>query len=325
MMVYSIHVSVLLYKRIWIYTHNKHIHICISSTAYMYAWPQVLYQEAYLNYHIVGGVGALPICTGEPCVTFIKLICTGEQPRVTFIKLISPVNLMSPLISSSLTCYKGNYEGAHVHPVDHHGATWGTNWALGPRSVDYWWTQQASKEECDCLQYTQKLTSYYEQYRHISVLPYKWLCIHTINTYTHIIDSTYIHVWSHIYIYTYTYILGRLSHLFHSGWRVCEGHYPFCICIALLHLYYPFALVLPICTCITHYLHLHYPFALTLPFCTWITHLHLHYPFALALPTYLHLHYPFVILFALPITLQLQASITRTIALLTARPSSVSF
>ena len=27
-------------------------------------------------------------CTGEPCVTFIKLICTGEQPRVTFIKLI---------------------------------------------------------------------------------------------------------------------------------------------------------------------------------------------------------------------------------------------
>ena len=34
-----------------------------------------------------GGVGALPICTGEPCVTFIKLICTGEQPRVTFIKL----------------------------------------------------------------------------------------------------------------------------------------------------------------------------------------------------------------------------------------------
>ena len=40
---------------IWIYTHNKHIHIRISSTAYMYAWPQVLYQEAYPNYHIVGG------------------------------------------------------------------------------------------------------------------------------------------------------------------------------------------------------------------------------------------------------------------------------
>ena len=34
------------------------------------------------------GVGALPICTGEPRVTFIKLICTGEQSRVTFIKLI---------------------------------------------------------------------------------------------------------------------------------------------------------------------------------------------------------------------------------------------
>ena len=32
--------------------------------------------------------GALPICTGEPRVTFIKLICTGEQPHVTFIKLI---------------------------------------------------------------------------------------------------------------------------------------------------------------------------------------------------------------------------------------------
>ena len=32
--------------------------------------------------------GALPICTGEPRVTFIKLISIGEQPRVTFIKLI---------------------------------------------------------------------------------------------------------------------------------------------------------------------------------------------------------------------------------------------
>ena len=84
-----------------------------------------------------------------------------------------------------------------------------------------------------------------------------------------------------------TYISGSLSHLFHSGWGVCEGHYPFCTCIALLHLCYPFALALPIiCTCLTHYLHLHYPlFALALPICTWITHLHLHYPlFALALP-----------------------------------------
>ena len=124
--------------------------------------------------------------------------------------------------------------------------------------------------------------------------------------------------------------MGSLSHLFHSGWGVCEGHYPFCTCIALLQLYYPFALALPlfalalpiictcitllhlnypfalalpiICTCITHYLHLHYPlFALALPIiCTCITHLHLNYPFALALPiytciTHLHLHYPFVI------------------------------
>ena len=90
---------------------------------------------------------------------------------------------------------------------------------------------------------------------------------------------------------------------------MCEGHYPFCTCIALLQLYYPFALALPlfalalliICTCIT-LLHLNYPFALALPIiCTCITHyLHLHYLFALELPictcvTHLHLHYPFVI------------------------------
>ena len=100
---------------------------------------------------------------------------------------------------------------------------------------------------------------------------------------------------------------------------MCEGHYPFCTCIALLQLYYPFALALPlfalalpiictcitllhlklpICTCITRYLPLPYPlFALALPFCTW------NYPFALALTVictcithYLPLHYP---LFAL--------------------------
>ena len=93
---------------------------------------------------------------------------------------------------------------------------------------------------------------------------------------------------------------------------MCEGHYPFCTCIALLHLHYPFALVLHICTYITHlhlyysYLHLYYPFALALPIiCTCITHLHLYYPFALALPiciciTHLHLHYPLFTL-ALPI------------------------
>ena len=135
------------------------------------------------------------------------------------------------------------------------------------------------------------------------VLPYKWLCIHTINICTHIIDSTCIHIWSHIYIYTY--ISGSLSHLFHSGWGVCEEYYPFlhlhcpfatvlpiCTCITIictclthyLHSYYPFALELPICTCITHYLHLNYPLlALALPIYTWITHLHLHYPFTLAL------------------------------------------
>ena len=139
-------------------------------------------------------------------------------------------------------------------------------------------------------------------------LPYKWLCIHTINIYTHIIDSTCIHVWSHIY----TYISGRLSHLFHSGWGVCDTHFalalPFCNCITHLHLHYHylhlpyplFALVLPFCTWIT-LLHLNYPFAIALPIiCTCITHLHLNYPFALALPiytciTHLHLHYPFVI------------------------------
>ena len=112
--------------------------------------------------------------------------------------------------------------------------------------------------------------------------------------------------------YIYTYISGRLSHLFHSGWGVCEGHHPFCTCIALLQLYYPFALALPlfalalpiICTCIT-LLHLNYPFALELPICTCITHyLHLHYPFTLELPictciTHLNLHYPFAL--ALPI------------------------
>ena len=130
-------------------------------------------------------------------------------------------------------------------------------------------------------------------------------------------------MYDHIYIYIYIYISGSLSHLFHSGWGVCEGHYPFlhlhcpfatvlpiCTCITIictclthyLHLYYPFALELPICTCITHYLHLHYPLlALALPIIsTCITHLHLNYPFALALPIYtciihLHLHYPFVI------------------------------
>ena len=81
-----------------------------------------------------------------------------------------------------------------------------------------------------------------------------------------------------------------------------RGITQFCTCIALLQLYYPFALhyhylhlpyslfalALPFCTCITHYLHLHYPFALELPICTCITHLHLHYPFVIFCIT----HYP---------------------------------
>ena len=71
-----------------------------------------------------GGVGAIPICTGEPCVTFIKLICTGEQPCVTFIKLICTGEPRVTFnFSSSLTYYKGNYKAAHVCPVDHNGAT----------------------------------------------------------------------------------------------------------------------------------------------------------------------------------------------------------
>ena len=84
----------------------------------------MLYQEAYPSYHIVGGAGAVPICTSEPRVTFIKLICTGEQPCVTFIKLICTgeprVTFNFP---SSLTYYKGNYNGEHVRLVDHHVAT----------------------------------------------------------------------------------------------------------------------------------------------------------------------------------------------------------
>ena len=109
-------------------------------------------------------------------------------------------------------------------------------------------------------------------------------------TYTGTLSIAHAFMYDHIYIH----ISGSLSHLFHSGWGVCEGHYPFCTCIALLQLYYPFALALSlfalalpiICTCIT-LLHLNYPFALALPIiCTCITHyLHSHYPlFALALP-----------------------------------------
>ena len=162
-------------------------------------------------------------------------------------------------------------------------------------------TRWASKEECDCLQYTQKLTSYYEQYIDTSLCCHINDYIYIQLTYTSTLSIAHAFIYDHIYIRTY--ILGSPSHLSHSGWGMCEGHYPFCTCIALLHLCYPFALALPIiCTCITH-LHLYYTFALVLPVCTCITHLYLHYPlFALALPIictcithYLHLYYPFAL------------------------------
>ena len=78
---------------------------------------------------------------------------------------------------------------------------------------------------------------------------------------------------------------------------------PFCTCITHFRMHYPlFALAFPICTYITH-LHLHHPLvAIELPICTCIALLHLYYSFALALPiictciTHLHLYYP---LFAL--------------------------
>ena len=86
MMVYSIHVAVLLYE--YIHTIN------ISTYVYHQQHTCMHYHKYYIRRPIltiilwVGVWGALPICTGEPHVTFIKLICTGEQPRVTFIKLI---------------------------------------------------------------------------------------------------------------------------------------------------------------------------------------------------------------------------------------------
>ena len=119
MMVYCIHVSVLFYK--CIHTINISTYVYYQRT---HDHKYYTYQEAYPSYHIVGGVGGVPICTGEPRVTFIKFICTGEQPCVTFIKLICT---SEPCVTfnfpSSLTYYKSNYEGAHVCPVDHHGAT----------------------------------------------------------------------------------------------------------------------------------------------------------------------------------------------------------
>ena len=94
MMVYCIHMSVLLYKcihKINISTYIYHQqHTCMHDHKYYIRRPI----PAIILW---GGVGG------------------GQYP-------FAPVNLVSPL-SSSLTYYKGNYEGAHVHPVDHHSAT----------------------------------------------------------------------------------------------------------------------------------------------------------------------------------------------------------
>ena len=131
-------------------------------------------------------------------------------------------------------------------------------------------------------------------------------------TYTRTLSIAHAFMCDHIYIHIYREVYPIY---FIVGWECVRGitHFalalPFFNCITnlhlhyhYLHLHYPFALELPICTCITHYLCLHYPlFALALPIIrTCITHLHLNYPFALELPictciTHLHLHYPFVI------------------------------
>ena len=85
---------------IWIYTHNKHIHIRISSTAYMYAWPKVSYQEAYPNYHIVGGGAGghyqlAPMNLMSPLSSSFALVNNLVSPLTSS---FAPVNLMSPLI-----------------------------------------------------------------------------------------------------------------------------------------------------------------------------------------------------------------------------------
>ena len=108
-------------------------------------------------------------------------------------------------------------------------------------------------------------------------------------TYTRKLLIAHAFMYDHLYIHIYQEVYPIY---FIVGGECVRGitHFvlvlPFCTCITHFHLHYPlFALALPICTCITHYLQLNYPFALALPFCTCITHLHLHYPlFALALP-----------------------------------------
>ena len=124
-------------------------------------------------------------------------------------------------------------------------------------------------------------------------------------TYTRTLSIAHAFMYDHIYIHIYREVYPIY---FIVGGEWVRGITHICTCIALLQLYYPFALALTlfalalpiICTCIT-LLHLNYPFALALPIiCICITHLHLNYPFAFELPirtcvTHLHLHYPFVI------------------------------
>ena len=61
------------------------------------------------------------------------------------------------LLDYTMEVHMRYYEGACVHPVDHHSATWGTDWVLRLRSVNYCWTQWVSKEGVNWLQYTNKI------------------------------------------------------------------------------------------------------------------------------------------------------------------------
>ena len=125
-------------------------------------------------------------------------------------------------------------------------------------------------------------------------------------TYTRTLSIAHAFMYDHIYIHIYQEVYPIY---FIVGVECVRGitHFalvlPFCTCITHFHLHYPlFALALPICTCITH-LHFNYSlFAIELPICTCIALLHLYHSFALALPIictcithYLHLHYPFAL------------------------------
>ena len=67
-------------------------------------------------------------------------------------------------------------------------------------------------------------------------------------TYTRTLSIAHAFMYDHIYIHIYQEVY-PFYFIVSGEWGVCEGHYPFCTCIALLHLHYPFALALPIiCT-----------------------------------------------------------------------------